>query len=62
MEVEGKMSPIMDEFVAKVDRLCFEYKCEIFPYTMEDGRTVLRVSREEETALLLYIDGDGRGE
>lgn len=47
----------MDEFLDKVDALCWEYGYEINPF---DDKTIV-VSDGKETIRLTSIDGDGRG-
>ena len=66
------MTEKMNEFLDKVDALCFEYGYEIYPSihgwagkTDEKGRcltlTIMSLGGNFETEEVLYIDGDGRG-
>jgi hypothetical protein len=64
-----KMSNKMDEFLDKVDTLCFEYGYEIHPtihgWTGKadtNGKyDTIAIIGKDETQEVLYIDGDGRG-
>lgn len=51
------MSDKMDEFLDKVDALCFAYGYEIYPTV---GNTIVIIGNNE-TEEVLFIDGDGRG-
>lgn len=55
--MEQKLSKEMDEFLDKVDALCFEYGYEILPR----NENTIRISGKNETIILIGIDGDGRG-
>ena len=66
--MENGMSKEMDEFIDKIDALCWEYKYEIWPTDKinarnEDGSypTFTIHRRGGEKVKLIYIDGDGRG-
>jgi hypothetical protein len=61
-----EMSEKMNEFLDKVDALCFEYGYEIYPTihgwtgkTDENG--TIAIIGNDEIAEVIYIDGDGRG-
>lgn len=59
------ISERMNEFIDKIDDLCFEYGYEIHPTIkgineMGEYHTISIVG-ENETVKLIYIDGDGRG-
>lgn len=65
-----EMSKKMDEFLDKLDHLCYEYGYEIWPTpegwtgrVNEDGEydTIAIIGNDGETQKILYIDGDGRG-
>jgi len=64
-----KISDKMDEFLDKVDSLCFEYGYEIHPningWTGElnaDGEyDTIAIIGNGEIAKVIFIDGDGRG-
>lgn len=65
---ERKMTKEMDEFIDKVDALCWEYGYEIWPtdrinVTNEDGSypTFTIHGKNNEIVKMIYIDGDGRG-
>lgn len=67
--MEQKISDKMNEFIDKVDSLCFEYGYEICP-TINGWTRKLNENGEYDTIAiigngekikLLYIDGDGRG-
>lgn len=58
----------MEEFLDKLDHLCGEYGCEIWPTDVinaqnEDGSypTFTVHGPNDEKIRLVYIDGDGRG-
>ena len=68
MENEIKKSKEMHEFIHKVDALCQEYGCEIWPTDKrnvrnEDGSypTFTIHCNDGEKVRLSYIDGDGCG-
>tara|TARA_B110000285_G_scaffold105970_1_gene120623 strand:+ start:534 stop:734 length:201 start_codon:yes stop_codon:yes gene_type:complete len=62
-----EMSKKMNEFIDKVDSLCWEYGYEIWPTDKlnarnEDGTyPTLTIHGDNEKIKLIYIDGDGRG-
>lgn len=62
---ENNMSNEMDEFINKIDSLCWEYGYEIRPTDVrnEDGThpTLTIHGKDGEKVRLIYIDGDGRG-
>lgn len=52
----------MDEFLDKVDKLCFEYQYEMYPVPDDEfNRACICIKGVDEVCLVLYIDGDGRG-
>lgn len=63
------MTEKMDEFLDKVDQLCFEYGYEIWPTTEgwtgkvnENGEyDTIAIIGNGEKQKIMYIDGDGRG-
>lgn len=58
------MSEKMNEFLNKVDELCFKYGYEIHPTTKGwtgKGDKTIAIIGNNETQELFYIDGDGRG-
>ena len=73
--MNGTISPKMDEFLDKIDALCFEYGYQIYP--TEEGWTGKVNEKGEydtfaiidygdkneikEVVKVMYIDGDGRG-
>jgi hypothetical protein len=66
---DNKPSARMEEFLDKVDRLCFEYGYEFYP-TVEGWTGRVNHNGEHETFAcigdgeaiqLLYLDGDGQG-
>ena len=61
MEVE--MSKEMDEFIDKLDSLCWEYHIEIKPtHPVPDNEyPTISIINGDEVVKLIYIDGDGRG-
>lgn len=66
--MKSKMSKEMDEFIDKIDQLCWEYKYQIWPTDTinarnEDGSypTLTIHGKNGEKVKLIYIDGDGRG-
>ncbi len=63
-----EMSKKMDEFIDKVDSLCWEYGFEIWPTDKINARnddgtysTLTIHGIDGEKVRLIYIDGDGRG-
>ncbi len=54
----------MDEFLDKLDTLCWEYHIEIKPtYPVPDGEyPTISIINGDEVVKLVYIDGDGRNE
>lgn len=58
-----EISKEMDEFLDKVDRLCWEYGYEILPNPnkLEGERDTILIKGGDEIVKLLFIDGDGRG-
>jgi hypothetical protein len=58
------MSDKMNEFLDKVDRLCWEYGYEIHPNNnkVNGEYDTIIVTDGTEIVKLVYIDGDGRGE
>lgn len=64
----NKMSKEMDEFINKIDSLCWEYGYEIWPTDVINARnqdgtypTLTIHGKNGEKAKLIHIDGDGRG-
>jgi len=56
------ISPEMDKFLDEVDKLCFEHGFQILPNNEESILIVAdQFIRNEESCILMYIDGDGRG-
>ena len=57
------ISDRMNEFIDKVDQLCFEYGYEIQPNPnrMPDEYPTIIIRGDDEDVKLCYIDGDGRG-
>ena len=60
---EQKISEKMDEFLDKVDQLCYEYGYEILPNPnkLPGEYDTIIIRGDEEDVKLVYIDGDGRG-
>jgi hypothetical protein len=58
------MKQEMDEFLDKLDTLCWEYQIEIKPtYPVPDGEyPTISIINGDEVVKLVYIDGDGRNE
>jgi hypothetical protein len=64
-----EMSEKMNEFLDKVDQLCFEYGYEIWPTPEGHHKKVnkngeydtISIIGNDEVQKILYIDGDGRG-
>ena len=66
--MDKQMNEKMDEFIDKIDTLCWEYGYEIWPTDEinarnEDGTypTFTIHERHGEKVKLIFIDGDGRG-
>jgi len=57
------MTPEMNEFLEKLDALCWEYKIEIKPtHPIPNGEyQTISIINGDEVVKLLYIDGEGRG-
>ena len=58
------MTKEMDEFINKLDTLCWEYGYEIKPtHPVPDNEypTLTIYGHGDEKIKLVYIDGDGRG-
>jgi hypothetical protein len=57
------MTKRMDEFIDKLDQLCWEYGYEIKPThpVPEDEYPTISIIGDDEVVKLVYIDGDGRG-
>lgn len=62
------MTKEMDEFIDKIDKLCWEYGYEIWPTDKINSRnpdgtypTLTIHGKDDEKVNLIYIDGDGRG-
>lgn len=60
------ISKKMDEFIKKVDSLCWEYDCEIWPSDEINSKdehgthpTLTIRGKDGEEVKLVYIDGDG---
>ena len=66
----NKPSPKMDEFLDKVDALCWEYGYSFYPtiegwtgITNNEGKyETFACIGNDEAVKLLYLDGDGGGE
>ena len=54
-------SPKLQEFLEKVDSLCFEYGYEILPnpIKLDNEEQTILIKGNDETIKLLFIDGDG---
>ena len=52
----------MDEFLDKLNTLCWEYHIEIKPThpVPEDEYPTISIINDDEVVKLVYIDGDGR--
>lgn len=50
----------MEEFLDKVDKLCYKYNYELFPISVEDG-LFIGIEGNGESERITRIDGDGRG-
>lgn len=66
--MKDEMSKEIDDFLDKLDLLCREYECEIWPTDKKntcnkDGTypTLTIHGKNDEIIKLAYIDGDGRG-
>jgi hypothetical protein len=67
--MEQKISEKMNEFLDKVDSLCWEYGYEIHPTiegwtgkVNENGEyNTIAIIGNDETVKITFIDGDGRG-
>ena len=67
--MERKISKQTDEFIDKLDHLCWEYGFEIWPTETinkryEDGSYptfTIHNKNTDEKVKLIYVDGDGRG-
>jgi hypothetical protein len=67
--MEQKISKNMDEFLDKVDALCYEYGYEIHPTDKgwtgiadENGEyETIAIIGDNEVVKVIHIDGDGRG-
>lgn len=61
------ISKKMDEFIEKVDSLCWEYGYQIWPTDKINRRNddgsypTFTIHGDGEKVSLIYIDGDGRG-
>ena len=53
----------MDEFIDKLDSLCWEYQMEIKPThpVPDDEYPTISIINGDEVVKLIYVDGDGRG-
>lgn len=63
--MKQKISEKMQEFIDKVDSLCWEYGFEIYPTKKVKKNTIPTLTIEGmdgEKVKLIYIDGDGGGE
>ncbi len=51
----------MNEFLVKLDALCWEYRIEIKPThpVPDDEYPTLSIIHGDEVVKLLYVDGDG---
>jgi len=56
-----EMSEKMNEFLDKVDTLCFEYGYEIHPTDKNGKYKTIAIIGNDERGEVIYIDGDGRG-
>lgn len=61
--MEQTISNKMDEFLDKVDKLCYEYGYEIQPNPnkLPNEYDTIIVKGNGESVKLVHIDGDGRG-
>lgn len=57
------MTGEINEFLEKLDKLCFEYQIQIKPtYPVpNDEYPTISIINGDEVVKLLYIDGDGNG-
>ena len=60
---QNKMTVEMNEFLEKLDTLCWEYHIEIKPThpVPNDEHPTISIINGNEVVKLLYIDGEGRG-
>lgn len=60
---QNKMTGEINEFLEKLDKLCFEYQIQIKPtYPVpNDEYPTISIINGDEVVKLLYIDGDGNG-
>ena len=60
---QNKMTQEMDEFLDKLNTLCWEYHIEIKPThpVPNDEHPTISIINGDEVVKFLYIDGDGRG-
>lgn len=60
---QNEMTKQMDEFIDKLDKLCWEYGYEIIPThpVPDDEYPTISIIGNDEVVKLVYIDGDGRG-
>ena len=58
---QNKMTGKINEFLEKLDILCFEYQIQIKPtYPVpNDEYPTISVINNDEVVKLLYVDGDG---
>lgn len=63
MKNDKEMSEKMNEFLDKVDALCFEYGYEIHPtiHGWTGNYKTIAIIGNDEIGEVIYIDGDGRG-
>jgi hypothetical protein len=61
--MEVKMSKEINEFINKLDLLCWEYQMEIKPThpVPDDEYPTISIINGDEVVKLIYIDGDGGG-
>ena len=63
--MDQKISEKMDEFLDKVDTLCWEYGYEIRPTDFGLNKNgeykTITINGNGELVKLIHIDGDGRG-
>ena len=61
--MEVKMSKEIDEFINKLDLLCWEYQMEIKPThpVPDDEYPTISIINGDEVVKLIYIDGVGGG-
>ena len=60
---QNKMTQEMDEFLDKLNTLCWEYHIEIKPThpVPNDEHPTISIINGDEVVKFLYIDGEGRG-